>query len=197
MTISAQEVKKLRDMTGAGMMDCKEALVAGEGDVDKAVEILRKRGQAKAAKKVGRETNEGLVHSYIHAEGRIGVLIQVNCETDFVARTDEFKSFVNDLAMQVAAASPRWVKPEDVDAAEIEKEREIYRQQMLDQGKPEQVVDKIVDGKIGKFYEEYCLLEQPFIKDQDKRIKEVVSDAIAKLGENVQVTRFSRFQLGE
>ena len=196
MAVTAQEVKRLREMTGAGMMDCKEALTEAQGDYDKAVEVLRKKGLSKAAKKAGRETKEGLVHAYIH-DGRVGVLIQVNCETDFVARTQEFRNMVHDLALQVAAASPRWVSRENVDAEELEKEREIYRQQMLDQGKPEQIVDKIVEGKLSKFYEESCLLEQPFIKDPEKKVQDVVTEAIAKLGENMQVTRFCRYGLGE
>ncbi len=196
MTITAQHVKKLRDMTGAGMMDCKEALKETDGDYDKAVDVLRKKGLSKAAKKAGRETKEGVVSSYIH-DDRVGVLIEVACETDFVARNDEFRRLVRDLAMQVAAASPEFVSREMVDEARLEKEREIYRQQMIDQGKPEHIVDKIVDGKLEKYYEESCLLEQPFIKDQDKKVQDIVTEAIAKLGENIQVRRFARFGLGE
>ncbi|MBP7149448.1 MAG: translation elongation factor Ts [Acidobacteria bacterium] len=200
MAISAQDVKKLRDMTGAGMMDCKEALSETAGDFEQAVTFLRKKGLAKAAKKAGRETREGLVSSYIHPGDKIGVLIEVNSETDFVARTDEFKELVRNLAMQVAAASPvapRWVRREDVDAAVLDKEREIARDQAVASGKPPAAVEKIVEGKLGKFYEENCLLEQPYIRDPEMKVQDVVNAVIAKLGENIQVARFVRFQLGE
>ncbi|RMG44610.1 MAG: translation elongation factor Ts [Acidobacteria bacterium] len=196
MAVTAQDVAKLRAMTGAGMMDCKQALTAAGGDFDKAVEELRKRGLSKAAKKAGRETKEGIVSAYIHPGGRVGVLLEVNCETDFVARTDDFKSLVHDLAMQIAAAAPQFVSREQVTPEVLDKEREIYREQLKDQGKPEHIVEKIIEGKLGKFYEEVCLLEQPFIKDPDKKVSQVIQEAIAKLGENIQVARFARFELG-
>ncbi len=197
MQITAQMVKKLRDMTGAGMMDCKKALQEADGDFDKAVKILRERGLAKAAKKAGRAANEGMIHAYIHGGGRIGVMVEVNCETDFVARTDEFKNLVNDIALHIAAFAPRWVKREDVPAEVIEQEKEIYRKQALAEGKPEHVVEKIVEGKLKNFYKENVLLEQPFVKDEDKTVEDVIKEAIAKIGENIVVRRFVRWELGE
>ncbi|HOB91812.1 MAG: translation elongation factor Ts [Bacillota bacterium] len=197
MTISAEMVKKLRERTGAGMMDCKKALVEAEGDIEKAIVILRERGLAAAAKKAGRTASEGLVDSYIHLGGRVGVLIEVNCETDFVAKTDEFKQLVRDLAMQVAASKPMVVRREEVPAEAIEQEKAVYRAQALNEGKPENVVDKIVEGRLEKFYEQICLLEQPFIKDQDKTVGDLVTEKIALLGENISVRRFARFELGE
>lgn len=195
--VSAAQVRGLRDKTGAGMMDCKRALAASDGDMEKAVVFLREKGLAAAAKRSARAASEGAVASYIHAGGKIGVLIEVNCETDFVARTLEFQTLVRDLAMQVAAASPRCVSREEVSPDTIEGERYIYRAQASGSGKPAQVVEKIVDGKLGKFFADACLLEQPFIKDPQKTVGQMVTDAVAHLGENIVVRRFSRFQLGE
>jgi elongation factor Ts len=197
MSISAQDVKKLREMTGVGMMDCKKALAECEGDFAKAVEHLRKKGLSKAADKAGRETKEGVVHAYIHPGARVGVLLEVNCETDFVAKTDDFQQLVHDVAMHVAAASPRWVRREDVEADTVTKESEIYAEQMRNEGKPEKVIEKIVQGKLEKFYQDHCLLEQPFVKDTDKTVQQLVQETVAKLGENIQVARFSRFSVGE
>ncbi len=196
MAISAQDVKKLRDMTGAGMMDCKEALTETGGDFEKAVEYLRKKGIAKAAKKAGRETKEGVIYAYIHPGAQLGVLLEVNCETDFVARTEEFLALVKEIAMHIAAAAPRWVRPEDIPAEILEKEREIYRDQMKDQKKPPEVIEKIVEGKLKKFTQENCLLEQPYARDTTKTIRQLLEEAIAKLGENIQVARFTRYALG-
>jgi elongation factor Ts len=199
MASTAQMVKELRDRTGAGMMDCKAALEASKGDFEGAVEHLRKKGLADAMKKANREARDGVVASYIHAGGKIGVLVEVNCETDFVARTDDFQQLVKDVAMQVAAANPQYVAREQVPEHVAEKEREIYRGQMADQKKPPQVLDKIIEGKLEKFYAETCLLEQPFIKDSSgkTRMKDLVDQATAKLGERVLVKRFARFQVGE
>ncbi len=194
--IKAKDVKTLRDMTGAGMMDCKGALVDASGDLEKAVDLLRKRGVAGAAKKAGRSTNEGLVFSYIHGGGRIGTLVQVNCETDFVARTDDFQALCKDLAMHVAASSPLCVKREDLPEDELARERDIYLAQAKDSGKPEKIWEKIVEGRMNKFFGENCFLEQPFIKDDSKTVGEVVKEAIAKLGENIEISRFTRFQIG-
>jgi elongation factor Ts len=197
MEISASQVKELRNRTSAGMMDCKKALTEAAGDVDKAIEYLRVKGLSKAAKKAGRATAEGLVYSYIHPGNRIGVLVEVNCETDFVALTDEFQVFVRDIAMQVAATSPVGVSREDVPADVVEKEREVFRSQAIEEKKPEKVVEKIVDGRIEKFFTESCLLDQSFIKDNDKTVEDVVKEMIAKLGENIRIARFCRFQLGQ
>ncbi|WP_448375304.1 translation elongation factor Ts [Fervidobacterium sp.] len=197
MEISAQMVKELRERTGAGMMDCKNALAEANGDVEKAIEILRKKGLAKAAKKAGRETNEGLIISYVHHNGKLGVLVELNCETDFVARTDDFKELGNKIAMHIAAMAPRWVKREDVPADIIEKEREIYREQLKDSGKPTQVIEKIIEGKLESFYQDNCLVEQKFALDQSITIKDMIQQAIAKIGENIQVSRFVRMQIGE
>ncbi|HEX6079943.1 MAG TPA: translation elongation factor Ts [Methylomirabilota bacterium] len=199
MASSAEQVKELRERTGAGVMDCKAALEASKGDMQGAIEHLRKKGLADAAKKAHREAKDGVVASYIHPGSKIGVLVEVNCETDFVARTDDFQQLVKDLAMQVAAANPSYVSREDVPGAVVEKEREIYRQQMADQKKPPQVVDKIVEGKLEKFYAESCLMEQPFIRDPSgkTRLKDMVDQATAKMGERIVVKRFARFQVGE
>ncbi|ANE41166.1 MAG: translation elongation factor Ts [Fervidobacterium sp.] len=197
MEISAQMVKELRERTGAGMMDCKAALAEANGDMEKAIEILRKKGLAKAAKKAGRETKEGLIISYVHHNGKIGVLLELNCETDFVARTDEFKELGNKIAMHIAAMAPRWVKREDVPADVIEKEKEIYREQLKDSGKPAQVIEKIIEGKLESFYQDNCLLEQKYALDQTITIKDMIQQAIAKIGENIQVSRFVRMQVGE
>ena len=195
--ISAKMVQELRGKTGAGIMDCKRALTETDGDIEKAVEALRKKGLAAAAKKAGRTTSEGLVASYIHSGGRIGVLVEVNCETDFVARTEQFQQLVKDITMHIAAANPLYLKRDDVPADVLAKEREIYRAQFLDSGKPENVVDKIVDGKIDKYFSEVCLYEQAFVKDTDKTIQHLVTEMIAQLGENVNIRRFTRFALGE
>ena len=199
MASSAEMVKQLRDLTGAGVMDCKSALDASKGDLQGAVEHLRKKGLADAAKKANREARDGVVAAYIHTNSKLGVLVEVNCETDFVARTDDFQQLVKDVAMQVAAANPLYVSREDVPGHLVEKEREIYRQQMADQKKPAQVLDKIVEGKLEKFFAEQCLLEQAFIKDPSGkvRIKDLVDEVNAKTRERVVVRRFARFQVGE
>ena len=197
MEVTASMVKDLREKSGAGMMDCKKALAETGGDMQKAFDYLRLKGLAAAAKKADRAASDGAVGAYVHAGGKIGVLVEINCETDFVARTTEFQTLLKDVAMQIAAASPRCVRREEVTVADLDKEREIYRQQALESGKPEKIVDKIVDGKIDKFYSEVCLLEQSFIKDPDKKVIDVVNDAIARLGENIQIRRFSRYHLGE
>ncbi|MDX1502679.1 MAG: translation elongation factor Ts [Thermoanaerobaculia bacterium] len=197
MKITAQMVKELRDRTGAPMMDCKSALTEAEGDVEKAIDVLRKKGIAKAAKKAGRETSEGVVGSYIHAGGKIGVLVEIACETDFVARTDDFQQLVKDVAMHIAAADPRFVRREEVTEDILEREREVYREQALGEGKPEQIVDRIVDGKMEKFYSENVLLDQEFVKNPDITVGELVATLVGKLGENIQVTRFTRYRLGE
>jgi elongation factor Ts len=194
---SAQQVKELRDKTGAGFSDCRTALVESGGDIQKAIDVLRKKGQAAAAKKAQRTTSEGLVSCYIHAGGKIGVLIEINCESDFVARTDDFQRLCHDVAMHIAALDPRFLKREDVTEEILDREREIYRDQAKATGKPQQVIDKIVQGKMEKFYEENCLYEQHFIKDEGTTVKELVDAAIAKLGENMSIRRFARFKVGE
>jgi elongation factor Ts len=195
--ISAAQVKKLRDITGAGMMECKAALTEANGSIEEATTILRKRGLAHATKKAGRSTNEGLIGSYIHMGGKIGVLVEINCESDFVARTEDFQNLAREVAMHIAAASPQYVKREDVPADVLEREKAIYRAQMDGQNKPPQVVDKIVEGKLGSFYEQVCLVDQPSIRDPKVTIGQVVQAAIAKLGENIAIARFVRFKLGE
>jgi elongation factor Ts len=197
MEVTANMVKELREKSGAGMMDCKKALGEAGGDMQKAYDLLRQKGLAAAAKKADRVASDGAVGAYVHAGGKIGVLVEINCETDFVARTTEFQTLLKDIAMQIAAANPRWVRREEVTAADLDKEKLIYRQQALESGKPEKVVDKIVEGKVDKFYSEVCLLEQAFIKDQDKKVVDIINDAIARLGENIQVRRFARYNLGE
>lgn len=199
MASTAELVRELRDKTGAGVMDCKEALQASGGDLEKAVEYLRKKGLAAAARRAHRAAREGVVGAYIHAGGKLGVLIEVNCETDFVARTDQVRELVKDLAMQVAAATPAYVSREEVPAEVVEKEREIYRQQIADQKKPPQVIEKIVEGKLGKFYEEQCLLDQTFIRDSSgkTRVRDLVAQVSAKTGERIAVRRFVRYQVGE
>jgi elongation factor Ts len=196
MQITAQMVKELRDKTGAPMMDCKQALAETDGDMEQSIDFLRLKGMASAEKKAGRTAGEGLVGSYIHAGGKIGVLVEVNCETDFVARTDDFQGLVKDLAMHVAAADPRFVRREEVTDDVLTREREIFKQQALESGKPADVVDRIVEGKIDKFYSEAVLLEQTFVKDSDQTIQELIGAMVGKLGENIQVKRFSRFALG-
>jgi len=189
-------VKELREKTGAGILDCQKALVESGNDIEKAIEHLRQKGLAAAQKKAGRETNEGLISAYIHPGNRIGVMLEVNCETDFVARNDEFQAFVRDLALQIAASSPQFIKREDIPAAVIEKELSIYRAQCKEMGKPEAAWDKIVQGKLDKFYEESCLVEQAFIKDPTVTIKDLLAQKIAKIGENITIRRFTRYQLG-
>ena len=195
--IAAQQVKELREATGAGMMDCKKALVETNGDMDKAIDYLREKGLAAAAKKAGRIAAEGIVESYIHGGGKIGVMIEVNCETDFVAKTPEFHSFVRDLAMQVAAANPAYLSRDEVPAEILDHEREILRAQALNEGKPAKIIDKMVEGRVEKYYKENCLLEQGFIKDPDQSVTDLVNAQIAKIGENIVVRRFVRYQMGE
>lgn len=197
MEVTASLVKELREKTGAGMMDCKKALADTGGDLQKAVDYLRQKGLAAAAKKADRVATDGAIGAYVHAGGKLGVLVEINCETDFVARTAEFQTLLKDIAMQVAATNPRCVRREEISAEDFEREKVIYRQQALESGKPEKVVDMIVQGKMEKFYSEVCLLEQAFVKDPDKKIVDVVNDAIARLGENIQVRRFARYHLGE
>lgn len=195
--ITAALVKELRERTGAGMMDCKKALAATEGDMDKAIDFLREKGLAAAAKKAGRIAAEGLVESYIHGGGRIGVLVEVNCETDFVAKTDAFKSLVKDIAMHIAAANPSYLRREEVPPAELEHEKMVLSEQARNEGKPEKIIEKMVTGRIEKYYKEVCLLEQPFVKDPDKTISDLITESIAKIGENIAIRRFTRYQLGE
>jgi elongation factor Ts len=190
-------VKELRQMTGAGILECKNALAETEADIEKAANMLREKGLAKAAKKVGREANEGLIGHYIHAGSRVAALVEVNCETDFVARTPDFQEFAHDMAMQVVGAQPKYLNVEDVPAEVVEGERAVYRQQFIEEGKPERILDRIVEGKMSKFYEEVCLLEQPFIKDGDVKISDLVTQMIAKLGENIVIRRFVRYEVGE
>ena len=197
MAVSTQDIVKLRERTGAGIMDCKNALIKAENDIDKACDILRELGVAKAAKKANRIAAEGLVHAYIHMGGKIGVLIEVNCETDFVARSDAFVGLVKDLAMQVAASAPEYVSREEVPASRVEKEREILKNEALNEGKPEKIIDGIVDGGINKLYSEICLLEQNYIKDPSKKVLDVVNEAVAKIGEKISVRRFVRYEMGE
>ncbi|MDP4092545.1 MAG: translation elongation factor Ts [Bacillota bacterium] len=195
--ITAEMVKQLRERTGSGMMDCKKALTETNGDMDKAIEFLREKGLATAAKKAGRIAAEGLVDSYIHGDGRIGVLVEVNIETDFAAKNADFKAFVKDVAMQIAAAKPEYVRKEEVPAEVVEKEKEILKAQALNEGKPEKIIEKMVEGRIEKFYKEICLLEQPFIKDPDKTVGQLMTEKIATIGENINIRRFVRFERGE
>jgi elongation factor Ts len=197
MAISAQLVKELRDKTDAGMMDCKKALTETDGDMEKAIAYLREKGLAKAAKKAGRATSEGLIGHYIHGNGKIAVLVEVKCETDFVARSDKFREFAHDVSMQIAAAAPIAVRPEDVPAELLEKEKAIFKAQAMEEGKPEAIAEKITEGRVKKFYKEACLLEQPFIKDDKKTIQDLLNDLVAVLGENIQIGRFVRMALGE
>lgn len=196
MKISASLVKELRERSGAGMLDCKNALVETDGDVEKAIDLLREKGLASAAKKSGRIASEGLVEAYIHG-GRIGVLVEVNSETDFVAKTDEFKDFVKDVAMQIAAANPKYVSREEVDKEEIEREREVLIQQAKNEGKPDHIAEKMVEGRMEKFYEQICLLDQVFIKNPDKKIIDLLNEKISTIGENLKIRRFARFEVGE
>jgi elongation factor Ts len=195
--ISAELVKKLRDQTGAGFMECKAALIEAKGDLEAAITILRKRGLASAAKKAGRTTSQGAVGSYIHMGGKIGVLVEVNCESDFVARTDQFGALVKEIAMHIAAADPKYVRRDEVPPAVLEKEKDIYRSQFTQSGKPENVIDKIVEGKLDAYYSQVVLLDQPFIRDPALKVSQVIAEATAKMGENITVSRFARFKIGE
>ncbi len=195
--IDTSLITQLRTKTGAGIVDCKEALTESNSDLVKAEELLRKKGLKTVAKKAGRSAKEGVITSYIHAGGKVGVLVELNCETDFVARNEEFQSLAKDIAMHVAASAPEYIRPEDVPAAVLEKEKEIFREQLKIEKKPEAMMDKIIEGKLAKFYEEHCLLKQVFIKDDAKRVEDLVKDAIAKIGENIEVKRFTRYMLGE
>jgi elongation factor Ts len=196
-TITADQVKRLREKTGAGMMECKSALTEAEGNEEKAIELLRKKGLASAAKRAGRATSNGVVGSYIHMGGKVGVLVEVNCETDFVARTDDFQALVKELSLHIAAADPKYVRREEVSADVLEKEREIYRAQFADSGKPANVVEKIVDGKLGSFFSQVVLLDQPSVRDPNVTISQMIAQASAKTGENITVSRFARFKVGE
>jgi elongation factor Ts len=197
MEISAKMVKELRDKTGAGMMDCKKALTEAGGDYEKAVKVLREKGIAKAAKREGRVTAEGVIASYVHPGDKLGVMVEINCETDFVARTEKFNTFARDVAMHIAAIAPVCVSREDLDESLLENEREVYRQQALNEDKPEKVVDRIVDGKLEKYIAEIVLLEQPFVRDNDKTVLDLLKEMISTLGENINIKRFVRFRLGE
>ncbi len=195
--MSLADIKELRQRTGAGMLDCKKALAETGGDIEAAVDWLRKKGIAKAAKKAGRVAAEGLVHAYIHHGGRVGVLVEVNCETDFVARTDRFKELVNDIAMHIAASSPDYLSKDDVPEADLERERKLQIERVMAEGKPEHIAERIVQGRMAKFFEEHCLLEQPFVKDDSKTVGEVIAEAVGSIGENIRVRRFVRYELGE
>ncbi len=197
MSITAAQVNELRKITGAGLMDCKKALTETGGDQEKAVDFLRKKGLAAASKKAGRAATEGLVGSYIHAGGKIGVLVEVNCETDFVAKNENFQAFVKDVAMHIAAAAPQYVRREEVPADALEREKEIYRAKARETGKPENIIEKIIEGQINKFYADICLLEQPYVKDPDKTVQAYLNETIAAIGENISIRRFARFVLGE
>ena len=197
MEITADQVKELRQRTGIGVMECKEALAECQGDIEKAISVLRKKGAARAQERMDREASQGIVHSYIHMEGKLGVLVEVNCESDFVARNEEFKGLAKNIAMQIAAANPRFVSSADIPEADLEQEKEIIRGQLQDTKKPPQIIEKIVEGKIKKFYEEVCLLHQPYIKDDKMTVHELIASFIAKFGENIKVRRFARFELGK
>jgi elongation factor Ts len=197
LEITTAMVKELRQATGAGVLDCRKALEASAGDFESAVVALREKGLAAAAKRAGRQASDGRVEAYVHPGNRIAVLLELNCETDFVARTDDFKTLTHDLALHIAFAAPRYLAREDVPGEVVERERAVYRAQALEEGKPERIVDRIIEGRLGKFYQQVCLMEQTFVKDEEKTIQELISDAIAKLGENVVMRRFVRYQLGE
>lgn len=197
MKVTTQMVKELRDATGAGVLDAKKALEASNGDFDKAVDALREKGAARAAKRSGREASEGVIELYAHPGNRVGVILELNCETDFVARNEEFTNLAHDLALHIAAMSPLYITKDEVPSEELERETEVLRNQALAEGKPEQVVEKIVSGRMSKFYEEFCLLEQPFVKDDKVKIKDLITDSIRKTGENIVVRRFARYELGE
>jgi len=197
MEISAELLKELRERTGISIMECKKALEESGGDIEKAIEVLRKKGYARAKEKMDRETGEGLIYAYIHLDGKIGVLVEVNCETDFVARNEEFRELAKNIAMQIAAANPKYISTEDVPAEEVEKEKSIIREQLKDSKKPAEIIERIVQGKLSKFFEEVCLLEQPFIRDDKIKVREFIASHIAKFGENIRVRRFARFELGK
>lgn len=197
MAIDASTIKQLREKTGAGILDCKEALTESDGDMEKAVDFLRKKGLATAAKRAGRAMSQGMVESYIHMDGKIGVLVEVNCETDFVAKTDDFKEFVKNIAMHIAATNPVGIVPEDVPQEIVDREREVYKGQVIEMGKPEKIADKIVEGKIAKFFKDNCLMDQAYVRETDKSIADYLNEVIAKTGENITIRRFARFQLGE
>ena len=197
MEITADKVKELRQRTGIGVMECKDALHDCRGDIEEAIELLRKKGYARAQEKMSREASQGLVHAYIHLDGKIGVLVEVNCESDFVARNVEFRDLAKNIAMQIAASSPRFIASDDVPAADLDKEREIIRAQLKDSSKPPQIIEKIVEGKLKKFYEEVCLLNQPYIKEDKMSVQQLISSYIAKFGENIKVRQFARFELGK
>ena len=197
MEITAERVKELRQRTGIGVMECKEALAECQGDIDKAIAALRKKGAARAQERMNREASQGIVHAYIHLEGKLGVLVEVNCESDFVARNDEFKELAKNVAMQIAAANPRFVSSADIPATELEQEKEIIRAQFQDTKKPPQIIEKIVEGKLKKYYEDVCLLNQPYIRDDKQTIQQIIASTIAKFGENIKVRRFARFELGK
>jgi elongation factor Ts len=196
-TISAATVKQLREKTGAGIMDCKEALSECNGDISNAVDFLRKKGLATAAKRAGRATTEGIIESYIHMDSKLGVLVEINCETDFVAKNDDFKEFAKNIAMHITATNPVSIRPEDVPKEIIDKEKEIYRAQVLDMGKPEQIADKIVDGKMKKYFSENCLMNQAYVRDSNITIEDLLNEMVAKIGENITIKRFARFKIGE
>ena len=196
-TISAAMVKQLREKTGAGIMDCKEALSECNGDISKAVDFLRKKGLATAAKRSGRATTEGIIESYIHMDSKLGVLVEINCETDFVAKNDDFKEFTKNIAMHIAATNPVSIRPEDVPKKTVDKEKEIYRGQVLEMGKPEKIVDKIVEGKLKKYFKENCLMNQAYVRDPDITIEDLLNEMVAKIGENITIKRFARFKIGE
>jgi len=197
MSVNAEQVKELRQRTGIGMMECKKALEESAGDIEKAITLLRKKGYARAKDKMSREASEGMVGSYIHLHGKIGVLVEINCESDFVARNQEFQELVKNIAMHIAAANPRFISPEDIPSEILEEEREIIREQFKDSNKPPEIIDRIVEGKLGKFFKEACLLEQPFIKDDKVSVKDLITSYIAKFGENIVIRRFARFELGK
>jgi elongation factor Ts len=197
MEITAERVKELRQRTGIGVMECKEALAECQGDIEKAIAVLRKKGAARAQERMNREASQGIVYAYIHLEGKLGVLVEVNCESDFVARNDEFKELAKNVAMQIAAANPRFVSSADIPATELEQEKEIIRAQFQDTKKPPQIIEKIVEGKLKKYYEEVCLLDQPYIRDDKQTIQQIIASTIAKFGENIKVRRFARFELGK
>ena len=197
MEITAERVKELRQRTGIGVMECKEALAECQGDIEKAIAVLRKKGAARAQERMNREASQGIVYAYIHLEGKLGVLVEVNCESDFVARNDEFKELAKNVAMQIAAANPRFVSSADIPATELEQEKEIIRAQLQDTKKPPQIIEKIVEGKLKKYYEEVCLLDQPYIRDDKQTIQQIIASTIAKFGENIKVRRFARFELGK
>ncbi len=197
MAIDASMIKQLREKTGAGILDCKEALTDSDGDMEKAVDFLRKKGLATAAKRAGRAMSEGIVESYIHMGGKIGVLVEINCETDFVAKTDDFKEFVKNIAMHIAATNPVGIVPEDVPQEVIDREKEVYHGQVIEMGKPEKIADKIVEGKLAKFFKDNCLMDQAYVRDNDKSIADYLNEVIGKTGENITIRRFARFQLGE